>query len=75
VFAARTRIANVVIWTAQYMNAPGDPAGKAARAISETSETLLLGRACMCTASHETPMKSVIAIVPMTRSVFAAFTP
>ena len=57
------------------MNAPGEPAGKVARAISETTDTVLLGRACMCTASHETPRKSEIAIPPITASVVAAFFP
>ena len=33
------------------MNAPVDPAGKIARAISETTDTELLGSACMWTAS------------------------
>src|SRR5262245_28083063 len=52
-----------------------DPAGKAARAISEMTETLELGCACMCTARYETPTKSVIAIKPIARSVRAAFLP
>ena len=46
--------------------APADDAGKVARAISERSETLSLGRAPISTASYETPRKSVIAITPMT---------
>src|SRR6266536_3369832 len=57
------------------MKAPGDPAGKVARAISETSETVLLGRACMRTARYETPRKSVIEIKPRIPSVAAAFFP
>src|SRR4026208_1803650 len=52
-----------------------DPAGKVARAISDTTETLALGCACMCTASQETPMKSVIAIRPIAGGVRAAFFP
>src|SRR5262245_5328899 len=57
------------------MNEAHDDCGKVARAISETTETELLGRACMCTARYETPMKSVIAIAPMISSVRAAFLP
>src|SRR5689334_21964545 len=52
-----------------------DPDGNVARAISEMTETVLLGAACICTASHETPMNSVIAIAPMISSVRAAFLP
>src|SRR5262249_50129024 len=50
-------------------------AGNVARAISDTTETLLLGIACMWTASQEVPMNSVIAIAPIARSVPAAFFP
>ena len=49
------------------------PTGNAARAIWESTESVELGRACMCTASHETPRKRLIAIVPRTASVRAAF--
>src|SRR5512133_344511 len=52
-----------------------EPLGNVARAISDTTDTVLLGRAFMCTARKETPMKSVIAIAPMIRSVRAAFLP
>src|SRR5215470_20093387 len=57
------------------MNDDHEPAGNVARAISDTTETLVLGIACMCTASHEVPMNSAIAIEPITRSVRAAFLP
>src|SRR5215831_19860738 len=57
------------------MNDAQDDCGNVARAISDTTETLLLGRACMCTARYDTPMNSVTAIAPMTRSVRAAFLP
>src|SRR2546430_14985494 len=57
------------------MNDVHDEAGKTVRAISETTDTLALGRACMCTARYETPMKSVIAIAPMITRVRAAFFP
>jgi hypothetical protein len=50
VFAARTRIPNVTACTTKYIAAPGDPVGNVARAISERSDTLVLGRACMATA-------------------------
>src|SRR5262249_30505733 len=57
------------------MNEVHEPDGKTARAISETTETELLGRAFMWTASHETVTKSVIAIDAMTTRVRAAFFP
>ncbi len=57
------------------MNAPPDPAGKVALAISEISDTELLGRACIATARYETPMKSEIARPPITSRVRAAFFP
>src|SRR5262249_61553103 len=57
------------------MNDVHDESGKVARASSETTETELLGRACICTARYETPMNSVIAIEPMISSVRAAFLP
>ena len=57
------------------MNELQDPEGNVARAISDTTDTVLLGAACMCTASHEAPTKSVIANAPMIRSVRAAFLP
>src|SRR6266511_4490178 len=75
VLAARTRIAKVNPWTAKYMNEVHEDDGNTARAISETTETLVLGRACMCTARYETPMNSVIAIPPMKSRVRAAFLP
>src|SRR5215831_17764754 len=52
-----------------------DDSGNVARAISDSTETLSLGTACMCTARYDTPMNSVIAIDPMTSSVRAAFLP
>src|SRR6266511_3429191 len=52
-----------------------DDEGNTARAISDTTETVVLGRACMCTARYETPMNSVIAIPPMISRVRAAFLP
>src|SRR6266540_4847721 len=57
------------------MNDVHEEDGNTARAISDRTETLALGRACMCTARYETPMKSVTAIAPMIRSVRAAFLP
>src|SRR5438477_4722914 len=75
VLAASTRIAKVRPCTAKYMKDDHDDAGNVARAISDTTETALLGAACMCTASQETPMNSVIAIAPMISSVRAAFLP
>src|SRR5215831_3037676 len=57
------------------MNDVQDDVGKTARAISETTETELLGAACMCTVSHETLTNSVTAIPAMIRSVRAAFFP
>ena len=39
-FAASTRIANVVTWTTQNMKPNVDPLGNVARAICETTETL-----------------------------------
>src|SRR6185503_17431380 len=49
-----------------------EPAGKTPRAISERTEALSLGRAPVCTASHETPTNRAIAIAPMIASVVAA---
>ena len=46
-FAARTRIANVVIWTTQNMKPNVEPAGNVARATCETTETLPEGSACI----------------------------
>src|SRR5689334_20531629 len=57
------------------MNALPPPDGNAPRATSEITDTDELGRACMCTASHETPTKSEIAIAPITVSVFVALRP
>src|SRR6476659_5302066 len=57
------------------MNDVDEPDGKTPRAISETTETEVLGVACMCTASHDTPTKRAMAIPPMIRSVRAAFLP
>src|SRR5207253_4327099 len=52
-----------------------EPAGKVARAVCETTETVPLGRACISTARNETPTKSAIAITPRAARVFAAFSP
>src|SRR5690349_7228316 len=57
------------------MNALPPPVGNEARATSEITDTDVLGRACMCTASQDTPTKSEIAITPITVSVFAALRP
>src|SRR5437763_9963451 len=57
------------------MNDVHEDDGKTARAISDTTETVELGRACRCTARYEAPMKSVIAIAPMISKVRAAFLP
>ena len=57
------------------MKAPADPAGKTARAICETTESVELGIACRCTARYETPRNKVIAITPRIASVCAAFFP
>src|SRR6266545_6609484 len=57
------------------MNDVHDNEGNVARAISEMTETLSLGRACMWTARYETPRKREIAIPPITSSVRAAFFP
>src|SRR6266571_58436 len=57
------------------MNDVHEDDGKTARAISDTTETVALGRACMYTTRNETPMNSEIAIAPMTSSVRAAFLP
>jgi hypothetical protein len=46
----RTRIPNVSAWTAKYIGDVTEDAGNVARAISETSETLSLGRASITTA-------------------------
>ena len=73
VFAARTRIANVVIWTTQNMNPNAVPVGKVARASCDTTEAVSLGRACILTVSHDTPRKKVIAMTPRANSVLAAF--
>ena len=62
VFAARMRIANVVIWTTQNMKPNAEPLGNVARATCETTEALPDGSACISYASHDTPMKRVIAI-------------
>ena len=47
VFAARIRIAKVVIWTTQNMKPKVEPVGKVARATCETTEALPEGRACI----------------------------
>src|SRR6266545_8183018 len=57
------------------MNDVHDEEGNVARAISEMTETLSLGRACTWTARYETPRKREIAIPPITSSVRAAFFP
>src|SRR5258708_21264029 len=49
------------------------PVGKTPCAISASTDVVVLGNACMCTASHDTPTKSEIAITPMIASVSAAF--
>ena len=49
------------------MKPPTSPAGKTARAICETTESVELGSAWTCTARYETPRNSVIAIAPSTR--------
>jgi hypothetical protein len=51
-----------------------EPGGNTVRATSESSETDPLGRASIFQVSTETPMKSRIAIPPMTISVLEAFT-
>ncbi len=74
VFAASTRIAKVKIWTTQYMNDAALPAGERRPSdLGEHGSRSSSARACMCTASHETPRKRLIAIVPRTASVRAAF--
>ena len=50
VFAARISTANVKIWTTQYIHPAPPPAGKTARATCETTESVVLGRACVPTA-------------------------
>ena len=72
-FAARTRIANVVIWMTQNMKPKLELVGNVARASCETTDTVSLGRAPIFTVSQDTPMKNVIAITPRTNSVLAAF--
>src|SRR6266516_6403133 len=57
------------------MNDVHEDVGNVALAISEMTETVPLGRACMWTARKDTPMKSEIAIPPMTSNVLAAFLP
>src|SRR6266508_3264829 len=57
------------------MTLAADEVGNTARAISETSETLSLGRAPILTVKYETPRKSVIEITPRITSVCAAFRP
>src|SRR6476619_3790226 len=57
------------------MKLPAEPAGKTPRAISDRTDTVSLGLACMCTASHDTPRKSEIASPPIHSSVRAAFFP
>src|SRR5438132_5447119 len=57
------------------MKPPTDPLGNVARATCDTTESVVLGRACSFTARKETPRKSVIAITPSTPSVVAAFFP
>src|ERR1022692_1592436 len=73
VFAARIRTANVKICTTQYIHPAALPAGKTARAICDTTESVELGRACVPTARYETPTKIVIATTPSTPRVRAAF--
>src|SRR5215470_20451320 len=73
VFAARISTANVKIWTTQYIQPPKLPAGNTARATCETTESVLLGRACRCTARYETPRNIVIATTPSTPNVREAF--
>src|SRR5689334_17338073 len=73
VFAARIRIPNVKTWTTQNMKWNEPWLGNVASAISESTETVPLGRAPIFTASHETPRKRVIAVAAIISNVFAAF--
>ena len=57
------------------MKPPKEPAGNTVRAICDTTESVELGIACTRTARYETPRNIVIAIVPSTASVVAAFFP
>src|SRR2546430_9307940 len=59
------------------MNPSADEEGKVARASSESTDGVppTDGRACACTASHETPTNIAIAIAPRTPSVAAALRP
>src|SRR5689334_4717941 len=59
------------------MNPSVDEEGNTARAISDSTEgvPVVVGRACMWTASQETPRNIVIAIDPRTSIVVAAFLP
>src|SRR4051812_13414943 len=54
------------------MNPNAVPLGNVARAIWETTETLVLGLAPVCTASQDTPTKNVTATTPRIASVRAA---
>src|SRR5262249_32694876 len=49
------------------------PAGKTPCAICDSTEVVSLGRACILTASHDTPRKRLIAMAPMIARVYAAF--
>ena len=57
------------------MKPPNEPGWKTVRAIWETTESVELGIAWTWTARYETPRNIVIAIVPSTASVLAAFFP
>ena len=50
VFAARISTAKVKIWTTHSILPDAPPAGKTARAVCETTESVELGRACVFTA-------------------------
>src|SRR6266540_2028347 len=73
--AASTMIPKVKTWTAQKSADVEEPAGKVARAISDTRETVSLGRACISTARYETPRNIEIDITPSTPRVVAALRP
>src|SRR6059058_2893482 len=57
------------------MNAPGEPGQKTARASCETTESVELGIAWMCTARNDAPTKRPIAMTPSVASVLAALRP
>src|SRR5213082_2865578 len=57
------------------MKLAAEPAGNVARPSCETTDAVLLGRACSATARYETPTNKPIASVPRIPSVAAAFLP